>query len=137
MALAVESARTNRRRTLVLFLAITLSLGCVFLGLKGFEYVEHWGARLVPGIAYEYAGPEPQHAALFFWLYFVMTGLHALHMIVGVGLVTVILVMGWRGQFSAVYHTPVEMTGLYWHLIDVIWVFLFPLLYLIGRHARS
>lgn len=131
MALAVAAARAARRRRLVVLLGTTAALGLVFLVLKAVEYVEHWHAGLVPGVHAEATtGP----AALFYWLYFVMTGLHALHLLVGITLVGVLMVLGARGRFGPVYHTPVEVGGLYWHLIDVIWVFLFPLLYLIGLH---
>jgi cytochrome c oxidase subunit 3 len=71
---------------------------------------------------------------LYFSLYFTMTGLHALHMIIGVGLMAVITWMAWKGKFDAQYYTPVEMSGLYWHFVDIVWIFLFPLLYLVERH---
>lgn len=71
---------------------------------------------------------------IFFWIYFVMTGLHALHMIVGLGLMAWLLYKAWRGTFSADYYAPVEISGLYWHFVDIVWIFLFPLLYLLGRH---
>jgi cytochrome c oxidase subunit III len=73
---------------------------------------------------------------MFFSLYFAMTGLHALHMIVGIGLLTTLLVLARHGRFTAEYHSPVEICGLYWHFVDIIWIFLFPLLYLIGRHLH-
>ena len=73
------------------------------------------------------------HTQIFFSLYFTMTGLHALHMIIGLGLMTVITWMAWKGRFSSEYYTPVEMSGLYWHFVDIVWIFLFPLLYLIDR----
>jgi cytochrome c oxidase subunit 3 len=72
---------------------------------------------------------------LYFSLYFTMTGLHALHMIVGVVLMLVITWMAWKGKFDAEYYTPVEMSGLYWHFVDIVWIFLFPLLYLVERHT--
>lgn len=71
---------------------------------------------------------------IFFWIYFAMTGLHALHMIVGLGIMTWLLIMAWRNTYSAEYYTPVEISGLYWHFVDIVWIFLFPLLYLLGRH---
>jgi cytochrome c oxidase subunit 3 len=71
---------------------------------------------------------------IFYWIYFVMTGLHALHMIVGLGLMTWLLWKAWTGVFSHEYFAPVEMSGLYWHFVDIVWIFLFPLLYLLGRH---
>ena len=80
------------------------------------------------------ANGRPQAAQIFYSLYFCMTGLHALHMIIGLGIMTVIGIMAWRRQFDADYYTPVEIAGLYWHFVDIVWIFLFPLLYLIGGH---
>ena len=86
----------------------------------------------IPGHPGQYA--DPHHAQLFFSLYFVMTGLHALHMIIGLGIFRWLLTMAWKGRFTPEYHTPVEIGGLYWHFVDIIWIYLFPLLYLIDRH---
>jgi cytochrome c oxidase subunit 3 len=86
----------------------------------------------IPGHPDQYANPS--HAEIFFALYFVMTGLHALHMIVGIGIFLWLTAMAWKGRFSPEYNTPVEMGGLYWHFVDIIWIYLFPLLYLIDRH---
>jgi cytochrome c oxidase subunit 3 len=85
-----------------------------------------------PDIPDEYA--NPRHAQIFFSLYFVMTGLHALHMIIGLGIFLWLLAMAWKGRFTPEWHTPVEIGGLYWHFVDIIWIYLFPLLYLIDRH---
>jgi cytochrome c oxidase subunit 3 len=74
---------------------------------------------------------------IFFWIYFAMTGLHALHMIVGLGIMTWLLIMAWRRTYSAQFYSPVEICGLYWHFVDIVWIFLFPLLYLLGRHFIS
>jgi cytochrome c oxidase subunit 3 len=73
---------------------------------------------------------------MFFWLYFAMTGVHALHMIVGLGILTTLVLMARRGRFTTEYHSPVELSGLYWHFVDIVWIFLFPLLYLIGAHLH-
>ncbi len=132
MAQAVRSAQRGTRRALVRFLALTGLLGVVFLGLKGFEYWSHLQEGLVPGRLWRYAGPLAERLPIFFWLYFAMTGLHAVHLTVGVGVVAVLLVLARRGRFGRLSHTPVEIGGLYWHLIDIVWVFLFPLFYLIG-----
>lgn len=132
MALAVHSAQLGKRRALVLFLILTMLLGSVFLGIKYVEYSHKWHAHLVPGRHFQYEG-QPQ-VELFLSFYFAMTGMHALHMVVGVGLMLVLLGLALRGRFSPDYYTPVEMGGLYWHFVDIIWIFLFPLLYLIGRH---
>lgn len=131
MALGVQKAQLGRRRALVGYLAVTAVLGTVFLVLKGVEYYQHAAEGLVPGRLWQYHGPESGHVQIFFWLYYAMTGLHAVHLTVGVLLVLTLLGLAWRGSFSAAYHTPVEIVGLYWHLVDVIWVFLFPLFYLI------
>ncbi|HVF91433.1 MAG TPA: cytochrome c oxidase subunit 3 family protein [Blastocatellia bacterium] len=78
--------------------------------------------------------PDPYKIQLFFWIYFAMTGVHALHMIIGLGILTVLVLMARKGRFTSEYHSPVEVSGLYWHFVDIVWIFLFPLLYLIGRH---
>lgn len=135
MALAVRAAQLGRRGPLVLFLILTMALGSAFLGIKTLEYHEKFVEHLVPGPEFRFPGAEPGHAALFFCLYFAMTGLHALHMIVGLGVLSVMLWMGWRGRFTPRYVNPIECAGLYWHFVDIIWIFLFPLLYLVGRHG--
>jgi cytochrome c oxidase subunit III len=134
MALAVHSAQEGRRRVLIIYLLFTIALGAVFLGIKGTEYVHKFEERLVPGIDFAHGGTHPGQVELFMLFYFVMTGLHALHLVVGLGLLGVLAVLAWRGQFSADYYAPVETSGLYWHFIDIVWIFLLPLLYLIGLH---
>ena len=137
MAMAVHSAATGRRRLLIGFLIATMILGGVFLGIKAVEYTDHIQHHLFPGPGFRYpAGGDARGASLFFSLYFAMTGLHALHMIIGLGILTTLLVMARRGRFSPEYSTPVEVSGLYWHFVDIVWIFLFPLLYLIGRHLH-
>jgi cytochrome c oxidase subunit III len=134
MALAVRAAATDERRRLLLFLVATMVLGAVFLGIKGVEYAHKFEEHHVPGFGFHFEGTAPERANLFFSLYFAMTGLHAAHMIIGLGLMTVMLVMAARGRFSARWYTPVEISGLYWHFVDIVWIFLFPLLYLVDRH---
>ncbi len=134
MALAVHAAQTGGRRATVVFILLTMLLGCVFLGVKALEYSHKFHEHLVPGPSFRFEGAQPQHAEIFYSLYFVMTGLHALHMIIGIGIMVVLAVMASRGRFSPEYHNPVEIGGLYWHFVDIVWIFLFPLLYLIGRH---
>jgi cytochrome c oxidase subunit 3 len=134
MALAVWAAQTSRRRTLVTTLVLTMLLGAVFLVVKGSEYAHKFHEGLVPGAAFTYPGSDAPQAELFFSLYFALTGIHALHMVIGLGLLTWLLVGALRGRFHADYATPVDLTGLYWHFVDIVWIFLFPLLYLIGRH---
>ena len=134
MALAVEASAIDRRRSLIPFLLVTMALGATFLVIKGFEYHHKWVEHLVPGPYFTFDGPDPTHAQIFFSLYFALTGLHALHMVIGLGILTVIVIMAVRGRFTAEWNTPVEISGLYWHFVDIIWIFLFPLLYLIDRH---
>jgi cytochrome c oxidase subunit 3 len=134
MALSVHAAQTSKRRMLVACLLLTIVLGCAFLGIKAYEYTHKWHEHLVPGPSFQFDGPDAPHAQLFFSLYFAMTGLHALHMVIGVGLLAVLVWRGAQGMFHRFYYTPVEMSGLYWHFVDLVWIFLFPLLYLIGRH---
>jgi cytochrome c oxidase subunit 3 len=132
MALAVHAAQVDRRQLLSRFLLLTMLLGLVFLGIKGYEYWHKYHESLVPGLKFSYTGPYPQQVQLFLTFYFIMTGLHALHMVIGIGLLAVLAVLAWRGLFSAAYYTPVEVIGLYWHFVDIVWIFLYPLLYLIG-----
>ncbi len=101
---------------------------------RSIEYADKFKHNLVPGPNFAWEGRYPATAEQFYSLYFCMTGLHALHMIIGLGIMTVIAIMAWRRQFDASYYTPVEVSGLYWHFVDIVWIFLFPLLYLIGYH---
>ncbi len=134
MALAVHSAELGNRKALAGFLLLTILLGSVFLGIKFTEYYSKFEEHLLPGSSFVYKEPFARHAEIFFSFYFAMTGMHALHMIIGIGLLTFLIFRALRGGFSPTYHTPVELTGLYWHFVDIVWIFLFPLLYLIGRH---
>lgn len=136
MALAVYSAQTGRRQMLIGCLSLTLLLGLVFLGIKFVEYSHKFRDHHVPGPSFSFPGPFTQQAKMFFSLYFAMTGLHALHMIVGVGVLSVLILMAWRGKFTPMSYHRVELSGLYWHFVDIIWIFLYPLLYLIGRHLE-
>ena len=131
MALAVHAAQIGNRHRLVIFLALTILLGSVFLGVKVFEYHEKFVHHLVPGPHFHFEGAHGREAQLFFGLYFAMTGMHAVHMIIGIGMLSTLLVMSARGRFSPEYNTPVELAGLYWHFVDIVWIYLFPLLYLI------
>ena len=144
VVLAIWAAQTARRGLLLLMLVLTMIFGVAFLGIKGVEYKQKFDEHHVPGSTFsfdrvpipghldQYA--NPQHAQIFFALYFIMTGLHALHMIIGLGIFTWLLIMAWRGYFTPHYHTPLEIGGLYWHFVDIVWIYLFPLLYLIDRH---
>ena len=130
MALAVSAAKQCRGRALFSRLLMTVALGAVFLALKGLEYASHIQDHLLPGPAFFYLpGPLARPAELFFYLYFTMTGLHALHMIVGIAWLAALAARARRGA-GADRFTPVEVAGLYWHFIDVVWIFLFPMFYL-------
>ena len=133
MAMAVRNAQTGRRIATVVQLIATMALGMTFLVVKYFEYAEKFRLREVPGPNFHFEGPFESQAEIYFSLYFAMTGLHALHMIIGFGLMSVITWMAWKGRFSREWYTPVEMSGLYWHFVDIVWIFLFPLLYLVDR----
>jgi cytochrome c oxidase subunit 3 len=139
MVLAVRAAQLGKTRSIVLFLILTLIFGGIFLGVKAYEWNEKYVEHHIPGPAFHMEGVSPDqqgHAQLFFSLYFAMTGLHALHMVVGAGLLTFLILEARKGKFSAEYNTPVDLIGLYWHFVDIIWIFLFPLLYLIDRHLK-
>jgi cytochrome c oxidase subunit 3 len=136
MALAVYSAETGNRVRLSGFIVATMLLGVVFLAIKFTEYYLHYKDHHMPAFWFNYPGPEGAHVEMFFVLYFLMTGLHALHMFVGEGLLTAMLIRNAAGSFSAEYHTPVELVGLYWHFVDIIWVFLFAIFYVEGLHLH-
>jgi len=145
VVLAVRAAQDGNRKQLVAYLVLTVLLGLTFLGVKAIEYKEKFETHHVPGPTFHFDKPfddngkeipvDPQHAQLFFSLYFAMTGMHTLHMVLGCGLFTVLTVLAWKGHYSPGYYTPIENAGLYWHLVDIIWIYLFPLLYLISRHS--
>jgi cytochrome c oxidase subunit 3 len=135
MALAVHAAQLGKRRLLMTLLVATMALGVVFLGIKSVEYYHKFAEHHVPGPGFQFEREYVRQAQLFFSLYFLMTGLHALHMIIGLGIMMWMLVWSWRGTITAEYYSPIEISGLYWHFVDIVWIFLFPLLYLLGRHA--
>jgi cytochrome c oxidase subunit 3 len=150
MAMAVYSTQIGKRRNSIICLLLTIVLGLTFLGIKGVEYREKYRDSLIPGQLIPGRPFNPDlhelhlppgvpvgNVEMFYWIYFAMTGLHALHMIIGVGLLLVLTIMAWRGRFSPEYYAPVEISGLYWHFVDIIWIFLFPLLYLLGRHMAG
>jgi cytochrome c oxidase subunit 3 len=140
MALAVYYAQVGVRKLQIVFLVATMILGATFLGVKAVEYHEKYVDHLIPvrGM-FHYEGTLPhgvtqEQVQMFYWIYFAMTGLHALHMIIGLGILSFLVYFAWRGRYSPEYHAPVEISGLYWHFVDIVWIFLFPLLYLLGRH---
>jgi len=145
MALAVRAAQLRAHRDLLIWMGLTMALGTGFLGVKAIEYSEEFHKKLVPGWNFEVpkgnrAVIEQEHRDLgrfemFYVLYFFMTGLHAIHLIIGIGLVGVMTYLSWRRWFSGGGATQIEVTGLYWHFIDIVWVFLYPMLYLIDVHS--
>ena len=142
MAMAVYYSQKGNQKRVVGFLVLTLLLGLVFLVVKYFEYKEKIEHHLFP--AFGIYNPDPEHYAaiqpylkqvqVFLWIYFMMTGLHAIHMIVGAGILITLILMARKGKFTKEYNAPVEISGLYWHFVDIVWIFLFPLLYLTGAH---
>jgi cytochrome c oxidase subunit 3 len=138
MVMAVRAGQLGHQRAIVWFLILTLVFGFAFLGIKGIEWKNKFEEHHIPGqAAFHLEGLPPSeqgHAQLFFSLYFAMTGLHAMHMVVGAGILIVLILEARKGRYTADYYTPVDIGGLYWHFVDIIWIFLFPLLYLIDRH---
>ena len=136
MVMAVRAGQMGKRNLVIVFLILTLIFGLTFLGVKAYEWNEKYVEHHMPGqAAFHLEGTALQGPAkIFFSLYFAMTGLHALHMVVGVGILTFLIFETRKGKYSKDYYTPIDISGLYWHFVDVIWIFLFPLLYLIDRH---
>jgi cytochrome c oxidase subunit 3 len=149
MAMGVYYSQLGDRKKLIFFLVITFLLGMTFLVIKYFEYMSKIHDHLFPAFStYNPATPDvnPHHGIplelqqqvrVFLWIYFIMTGLHALHMIIGGGILITLIIMAYRGKFTRFYNTPVEISGLYWHFVDIVWIFLFPLLYLTGFHVKG
>jgi cytochrome c oxidase subunit III len=135
MVLAVRSAQTGAQWRLSWYLFATAALGVAFMVIKGAEYVSHFGDGTVPVLNWTYAGPDANHVQLFFFAYFALTGLHSVHLTIGIVLVLIAAFMARGGAFLLEHHIPVEMIGLYWHFVDIVWMFLLPLLYLFGLYA--
>jgi len=133
MALAVRAAMIGNRGQQLINIALTSILGATFLVVKFFEYKAKFEHHLVPGPHFNPA--LEQGMQIFFSLYFIMTGIHALHMVIGLGIMAYIFIKAWRGEYNSEYFAPVEVSGLYWHFVDIVWIFLFPLLYLLGAHG--
>ena len=142
VALGVRAAQMGKRKLLVILLLLTIVFGFAFLGIKGVEWYDKYKEHHIPGPsfnvddlvkAYPQIHIDQQHEQIYFSLYFAMTGLHALHMIIGVGIFAFLTYYAWKRRYTPKYYTPIEMGGLYWHFVDIIWIYLFPLLYLIDR----
>jgi cytochrome c oxidase subunit 3 len=144
VAMAIRCAQVGKQKAIVVYLILTIILGMAFLGIKGVEYYQKFAENHIPGQAsFHLDGHVPRHpdipvnqrhAQIYFSLYFAMTGMHALHMIIGVGLFAYLTYKAWKGHYGPGYYTPLENGGLYWHFVDIVWIYLFPLLYLIDRH---
>jgi cytochrome c oxidase subunit 3 len=133
MALGVRAAQLGKKKLLITFLVLTLLLGLTFIGVKlGLEWRHDYLEGFAPGVNWTFHGTDSRHLELFFCFYFFLTGIHALHMVIGAGILTVLIIMAGRGRFSPQRYNPVEVSGLYWHFVDIVWIFLYPLLYLIG-----
>ena len=135
MALAVHAGHRGDARAIQRWIVLTIVCGLIFLGIKAVEYGGKFQEGLFPGANFATEGFQNHQVEIFFSLYFAMTGMHALHMVIGFGLMIWLIVLARRGRFTREYSTPVELVGLYWHFVDIVWIFLFPLLYLIGRQA--
>lgn len=145
MALGVRAAMIGDRKWQMNYIAITSLLGATFLVVKFFEYKAKFEHHLVPGpnwdphevLANGQLVPVhlPEGSQIFFSLYFIMTGIHAIHMVIGLGIMAYIWLQAKKGAYDAEYFAPVEVSGLYWHFVDIVWIFLFPLLYLLGAHG--
>jgi cytochrome c oxidase subunit III len=133
VALSVHAIQVGQSKLCATYLWVASAMGIAFLVLKGIEYHSHFVEGAVPGTLWRLAVPDPQAVQMFFYIYFVMTGLHALHVTIGIA---VLAIIGWHAskeRYSTEYHNPVEVSGLYWHFVDVVWIFLYPLLYLIAH----
>lgn len=131
VAMAIHFAQQDNRKGLVINLLLTLLAATTFMVIKYFEYSSKFSHGIFPGENYAYHGLEMAYAPQFFSIYFVMTGIHGVHVLVGMFLMAWLLIRSVRGHFTSAYYTPVELVGLYWHIVDIIWIFLFPLMYLI------
>ncbi len=150
MAVAVWAAEVRKKNLLVIALILTTLFGIAFIGIKSDEYHEKYVNHHIPGANFSIAqfvnpagygiketplSPDmAQKAQIYFFLYFAMTGMHALHMIIGIGILAWLIHRAHRGDFTSGYVAPIENFGLYWHFVDIVWLFLFPLFYLINRH---
>jgi len=136
MAFAIRAAQTGKYRQVVWQTVATMIFGAMFLVVKYFEYMSKYELNLMPGPTFDYAafGEHGPQARIFFSIYFAMTGLHAFHMIVGLGIMTWVLIKARKRYFTPERYLPLENVGLYWHFVDLVWIFLFPMLYLLGAH---
>ena len=133
VAWAVAAARLEAARAAAILLSWAAAAGVIFLALKGLEYSQEYREHLVPGLNFAFPAEHARGAELFFMFYFVATGLHAIHVLIGIIVLAAIARAASRRAYSAQYHAPITVAGLYWHFVDVVWIFLFALIYLPGR----
>jgi cytochrome c oxidase subunit III len=133
MALSIFATRIGNRRATTWLLIVTAIFGCAFLGIHATEYLHEWHEHLLPGTHFDHALRGATGSEMFFTIYYVMTGLHATHVTIGIGVLIGMAFASHRGRFAPSYFTPLELSGLYWHLVDIVWLFLFPLFYLVSR----
>lgn len=131
IALGIRAVQLDKIRAAITYLSATLLLAATFMVIKYFEYMDKFAKGIFPGEAYSYTGINHEMASNFFSIYYMMTGLHGIHVVIGMGLIGWMIIKAKKGLVHSSYYTPVENTGLFWHLVDIIWIFLFPLLYLI------
>lgn len=143
MVMAVHYARLGERRKLVISLLLTAALGTAFLALKGFEYYTDYRDNLVPGWKFDpqewvdqkgLSLTQVAEVKLFLMMYYIMTVIHAIHLTIGITIVLILAALAARGDFTPDYNSPVDVMGLYWHFVDIVWIFLLPNLYLLGTH---
>jgi cytochrome c oxidase subunit 3 len=130
--LAVSALKEGRKKRVLGLLLVSIALGSLFLVIKGYEYHEKWTEGFFPGSSFAASGPNRDQVELFFVFYFILTGLHAIHLLIALG---VAAALGWlviAGRVTQTRYMPLEVSALYWHFVDIVWVFVFPLLYLIG-----
>jgi cytochrome c oxidase subunit 3 len=132
MAMSIHHVQKNEINKAVIKLIITLICACIFLLIKYFEYHHKFELGLYPGKWFEFKEAQHANLALYFSFYFVMTGLHGIHVLFGMALITWVLIRTKRGDFNSKYYTGLEGVGIFWHIVDLIWIYLFPILYLIG-----
>jgi len=144
MVLAVHYATLGARRQLILYLLLTAALGTLFLVFKGIEYYIDYRDNLIPGWRFEpsewigegrLSADQVPQVQLFLMMYFIMTGIHAVHLTIGIVIVLILAALAVRRRFTSQYYMPIDVTGLYWHFVDVVWIFLLPMLYLMGTHT--
>ncbi len=136
MALAVYFMGMGQPKRTIFLLILSMVIGLIFLALKFSEYYIHYEEHKFPGVWWEHAGPSAGQIEMFYVFYFVLTGLHVVHMTIGLGILAVMLIRTMLGHFTSEYYTPLEIAGIYWSFVDCIWIFIYAALYIPGMHLR-